>query len=94
MPSWIEALKIWNKGKPTWCIPKRDTVEYNEVKKIMNTGKQAKKAEVCECEGEKLCDKPKKTPAPKKETPAKKDDDDDDDDDDEPPVKPKKIEIK
>ena len=71
MPTWIEALKIWNKDKPTWCIPKKDTAEYQQVKKIMGTGKQVKKAETCECKGKKLCDKPKKTQAPTKTAPKK-----------------------
>ena len=43
MPSWIEALKTWNKGHSSWCIPRKDTPEYAEVRKIMNTGKQVEK---------------------------------------------------
>lgn len=61
MPTWIESLKIWNKEKPTWCIPRKDTTEYQQVRKIMGTGKQ----------GKKLSIKPKKTQEPK--NPAKKD---------------------
>ena len=33
---WVEALKEWNKEKPTWCIPRKDTPEYNEVMAIKN----------------------------------------------------------
>ena len=40
MPSWMQALKIWNKDHGQWCIPRKDTNEYKEVIKIMNTGKQ------------------------------------------------------
>ena len=34
MNTWIQALKIWNKQNPTWCVPRKDTTEYNEVIKI------------------------------------------------------------
>ena len=32
----VEALKIWNKGQDTYCIPKSGTPEYYEVLEIMN----------------------------------------------------------
>lgn len=32
----VEALKIWNKDKDTYCIPKSGTPEYYEVLEIMN----------------------------------------------------------
>jgi hypothetical protein len=32
---WIEALKIYNKGKK-WSVPKKGSAEYVEVKKIMD----------------------------------------------------------
>jgi hypothetical protein len=36
MPSiWITALKEYNSNKKTWCVPKKDSQDYNEVKKIM-----------------------------------------------------------
>ena len=31
---WIEALKIYNKGRK-WCVPQKDSAEYKKVKKIM-----------------------------------------------------------
>lgn len=31
---WAQALKIWNKTQPTWCIPVKGTKEYAEVKAI------------------------------------------------------------
>ena len=37
MSNWIIALKKWNEGKPSWCMPKRGTVGYNQVKAIMET---------------------------------------------------------
>ena len=33
--AWIEALKEYNKGHNKWCVVKKGTSEYNEVKKIM-----------------------------------------------------------
>lgn len=33
---WIEALRQYNKGGPTWCIPKGKTREFEKVDKIMN----------------------------------------------------------
>jgi len=35
MTTWIEALKKWNAGKPAWCIPRKGSKEYDEVKAIM-----------------------------------------------------------
>jgi len=35
--SWVEALKKWNKQKGgKYKIPKKNSKEYNEVKKLMN----------------------------------------------------------
>ena len=42
---WIEALKLYNKGKGMWCIAKKGTPEYDEVKKIMNRDKAPAVAE-------------------------------------------------
>lgn len=39
---WIEALQIWNQGKAKWCIPKKDSAEYGEVRAIME-GKRVPK---------------------------------------------------
>mgnify|MGYP005856843491 CR=1 FL=1 len=33
--SWIQALKIWNRGRDVWCVPKGGTKEYDEVIDIM-----------------------------------------------------------
>ena len=35
---WIDALKVYNAGK-IWCVPRKGTPEYDEVKKIMNRTK-------------------------------------------------------
>ena len=37
---WIDALKVYNAGK-MWCVPRKGTPEYDEVKKIMNRTKPA-----------------------------------------------------
>ena len=31
---WVEALKIYNEGK-TWCVPRKGTADYENVRKIM-----------------------------------------------------------
>jgi hypothetical protein len=36
---WLEALKVFNQGKGTWCIARKGTPEYDEVKRIMNSSK-------------------------------------------------------
>lgn len=33
--TWIQALKIWNKGKKKWTIPKKGTKEHAQIKAIM-----------------------------------------------------------
>lgn len=33
--TWIQALKIFNKGKKKWTIPKKGTEDYKKVKAIM-----------------------------------------------------------
>lgn len=40
MISWINALKLWNQNKKKWCIPKKGTDDYNQVKKLMNSKKK------------------------------------------------------
>ena len=34
--SWLVALKEYNKNKNKWCIPKKGSKEYDEVRKIMD----------------------------------------------------------
>lgn len=38
MPTWIAALKEWNAGKGTWCIPRKGTEGHAEVVAIMKGG--------------------------------------------------------
>ena len=52
---WIDALKEWNKGSPTWCIARKGTKAYDEVKAIQ-AGKKIEavaepKAEVKQMQG-------------------------------------------
>jgi hypothetical protein len=36
---WIQALKAWNSNtNEKWCVPKKGTTAYNEVKSIMGGG--------------------------------------------------------
>lgn len=32
---WVDALKIWNSGKDKWCVPRKNSTEYEEVRAIM-----------------------------------------------------------
>ena len=43
MKSWIEALRKFNQGKTEWCVPKKDTAEYQKVKSMMKGAPPAKK---------------------------------------------------
>lgn len=46
MPNgWIIALKKWNTGKQTWCLPKKGTDAYNEVMALMPEKKLKESAE-------------------------------------------------
>lgn len=42
---WIDALKVWNgqKSNGTWCIPKKGTESYNEVKAIIKANAPSSK---------------------------------------------------
>jgi hypothetical protein len=42
--SWIQALKIWNRGRDVWCVPKGGTKEYDEVIDIMQNNPSAQRA--------------------------------------------------
>ena len=50
---WIEALKVYNQGKGSWCIARKGTPEYDEVKRIMNSSKPEAVAKRNEERGEK-----------------------------------------
>jgi hypothetical protein len=53
MPNpWITALKKWNEGKETWCLPKKGSKAYDEVRALMPEKKLKASAE------------PEKAPAP------------------------------
>jgi len=62
---WIEALKIWNnarKNTDRWCIPRKGTYDYNEVKKIMKRDETKKTSKAPE----------PKAPEPKAKAPEPK----------------------
>lgn len=40
---WIDALKIFNKDRGSWCIPRKSTAEYKAVIDIMKGKSKAKK---------------------------------------------------
>lgn len=61
MPNaWITALKKFNEGKGTWCLPKKGTKEYDEVRALM-VSKPSKEAPK---------EAPKEEPAPPKKKPS------------------------
>ena len=35
MATWITALKVFNEGKPSWCIPRKGTADYETIKRKM-----------------------------------------------------------
>lgn len=41
--SWLLALRKWNEGNVMWCIPKRGSVEYDEVIALKNGFKNPSK---------------------------------------------------
>lgn len=51
---WVEALKVFNQGKPMWCVARKGTPEYDEVKRIMNSSKPEAVAKRNEERGEKV----------------------------------------
>ena len=34
--TWMQALREWNSNNPSWCLPKRGTKEYDEVRGIQH----------------------------------------------------------
>ena len=32
--SWVEALRVYNRGMPSWCIPRKDTPAYDVITKL------------------------------------------------------------
>jgi len=51
---WVEALKFYNQGKSSWCVARKGTPEYDEVKKIMMRDKPEAVAKRNEERGEKV----------------------------------------
>ena len=71
--SWIVATQMWNKEKGgCYCVPKKGTSDYNEVKKIQNRLKlevlKKPLANILEKESKKV----KKSEKPKKEKKGEK----------------------
>ena len=36
MPTWMTALKEWNAKSGTWCVPRKGSLAYAEVLKLMH----------------------------------------------------------
>ena len=39
--TWIQALKTYNQGKPCWCIPRKGSAGYDEVRRLMGGAAKA-----------------------------------------------------
>jgi hypothetical protein len=59
--SWISAVKEWNAGRDKWSLPKKDTPEYAEVKKIQDKLK-ASGAKAAPAKNEIVEEKPARKP--------------------------------
>lgn len=59
---WIDALRIWNAGNTSWCIPRKGTPAFEQVMKIRKGEKEAKSIKEIREELER-----KTAPSPKKE---------------------------
>jgi hypothetical protein len=69
---WVEALKIWNDTKDTWCIPKKGSKGYDEVMAIM-MGKEEKPCPPCPKPRKAKSRSPSPKPKPKKRVKVEKD---------------------
>ena len=63
MISYIDALKVYNKDKPKWCIPRKGSIGAKRVQEIRE-GKSVKL--------EQAKEEPKKKPRMKKDLPKDK----------------------
>lgn len=59
---WIDALRMWNAGNTSWCIPRKGTPAFEQVMKIRKGEKEAKSIKEIREELER-----KTAPSPKKE---------------------------
>ena len=50
---WIKALKAYNKGSKEWCVPKKGSLGYQAVKKMMETPSSLANIEVKKYERKK-----------------------------------------
>lgn len=41
--NWVQALKEWNTGKTKWCVPRKGSPEYDEVRELMREGHTTEK---------------------------------------------------
>lgn len=39
---WIDALRVWNAGNTSWCIPRKGTPAFEQVMKIRKGHGEAK----------------------------------------------------
>jgi predicted RNA methylase len=70
---WILALKEFNKGKGEWCVPRKGSPEYDEIKKIMDKlkGKEEEKPKEIKKEEKKKKEEEQRPEEEKQEEPVK-----------------------
>ena len=44
--TWIEAMRVYNAGMPSWCIPRKGTTAYETVMKIRRGEKRETPQEI------------------------------------------------
>lgn len=57
---WIDALRRWNAGMPSWCIPRKGTPGYDNVMRIRKGEKTETPKEIMDRLERKTVGKPKK----------------------------------
>jgi len=58
--SWIEALRVYNAGMPSWCIPRKGTAPYDTISKLRRGEKVDTPKEIIDKLERKTTGKPKK----------------------------------
>lgn len=58
--SWIEALRVYNAGMPSWCVPRKGTPAYETISKLRKGEKVETPKEIIDKLERKTTGKPKK----------------------------------
>lgn len=58
--TWIEALRVYNAGMPSWCVPRKGTSAYDTIVKLRRGEKTETPKEIIDRLEQKTTGKPKK----------------------------------